>query len=48
MGTINPGVDLQRDGEIAVVTIDNPPVNALSHAVRSGLAAEGRGFASLV
>ncbi len=26
-----------RDG-IAVVTVENPPVNALSHAVRSGLA----------
>ena len=26
-----------RDGKIAVVTIDNPPVNALSHAVRAGL-----------
>jgi 3-hydroxyacyl-CoA dehydrogenase len=39
MSTINPGVDLQQDGEIAVVTIDNPPVNALSHRVRAGLAA---------
>jgi 3-hydroxyacyl-CoA dehydrogenase len=25
------------DGEVAVITIDNPPVNALSHAVRDGL-----------
>ena len=25
-----------RDG-VAVVTVDNPPVNALSHAVRRGL-----------
>jgi 3-hydroxyacyl-CoA dehydrogenase len=25
------------DGEIAVITSNNPPVNALSHAVRSGL-----------
>ena len=27
-------------GDIAVVTIDNPPVNALGHAVRAGLATE--------
>jgi 3-hydroxyacyl-CoA dehydrogenase len=26
-----------RDGGIAVVTVDNPPVNAISHAVRKGL-----------
>jgi len=25
------------DGNVAVVTIDNPPVNALGHAVRAGL-----------
>ncbi|MEQ8602592.1 MAG: enoyl-CoA hydratase-related protein [Marivibrio sp.] len=30
-------VRLERDGEIAVVVIDNPPVNALSQAVRQGL-----------
>jgi len=30
-------VDLRRDGAIAVVTLDNPPVNAFSHAVRAGL-----------
>ena len=30
-------VSLQIDGEIAVVTINNPPVNASSHAVRQGL-----------
>jgi 3-hydroxyacyl-CoA dehydrogenase len=30
-------VTSRRDGTIAVVTIDNPPVNALSHAVRAGL-----------
>jgi 3-hydroxyacyl-CoA dehydrogenase len=28
------------NGDIAVVTIDNPPVNALGHAVRAGLATE--------
>jgi 3-hydroxyacyl-CoA dehydrogenase len=30
-------VNFARHGTVAVVTIDNPPVNALSHAVRSGL-----------
>jgi 3-hydroxyacyl-CoA dehydrogenase len=38
MGNINPSVDLRRDGEIAVITTDNPPVNALKHEVRAGLA----------
>lgn len=28
---------LQRHGDIAVVTLDNPPVNAISRAVRQGL-----------
>jgi len=37
MGSINASVDLHRDGEIAVVTTDNPPVNALKHEVRAGL-----------
>ena len=37
MGSINPSIDLAHDGEIAVVTIDNPPVNALKHEVRAGL-----------
>ncbi|WP_436638647.1 3-hydroxyacyl-CoA dehydrogenase NAD-binding domain-containing protein [Microbaculum sp. FT89] len=30
-------VSVTRDGDVAVVTIDNPPVNALSHAVRKGV-----------
>ena len=30
-------VRLERDGEIALVTIDNPPVNATGQAVRAGL-----------
>ncbi len=30
-------VELNRDGEVAVILVDNPPVNALSHGVRSGL-----------
>jgi 3-hydroxyacyl-CoA dehydrogenase len=38
MGNINASVDLRRDGTVAVVTVDNPPVNALKHEVRSGLA----------
>jgi len=38
VGNINASVDLRRDGEIAVVTVDNPPVNALKHEVRAGLA----------
>jgi 3-hydroxyacyl-CoA dehydrogenase len=38
MGNINASVDLRRDGEIAVITTDNPPVNALKHEVRAGLA----------
>ena len=38
MGSINASVDLRRDGEVVVVTVDNPPVNALKHEVRAGLA----------
>jgi 3-hydroxyacyl-CoA dehydrogenase len=30
-------VSLKRDGGTAIITIDNPPVNALSQAVRQGL-----------
>ena len=30
-------VDTARDGNVAIVRIDNPPVNALSQAVRTGL-----------
>jgi 3-hydroxyacyl-CoA dehydrogenase len=30
-------VELRRDGAVAVIVLDNPPVNALSHAVRAGL-----------
>ncbi len=32
-------VHVARDGDIAVVEVDNPPVNATSQAVRAGLAA---------
>nr|WP_312987106.1 3-hydroxyacyl-CoA dehydrogenase NAD-binding domain-containing protein [Comamonas koreensis] len=31
-------VDIAREGQVLVVTIQNPPVNALSQAVRQGLA----------
>ncbi len=37
MTAINPVTDLSNDGEIAVVTLNSPPVNALSAAVRDGL-----------
>jgi 3-hydroxyacyl-CoA dehydrogenase len=30
-------IRIEREGDIAVVVIDNPPVNASSHAVREGL-----------
>ena len=30
-------VTVTRDGDLAIVTIDNPPVNATSHTVRQGL-----------
>jgi len=33
-----PGlVELRRDGEVALIVVDNPPVNALKHEVRTGL-----------
>jgi 3-hydroxyacyl-CoA dehydrogenase len=33
-----PGlVDVRREGDIAVIVIDNPPVNALNNGVRTGL-----------
>ena len=37
MTHINSVVDLQRNGEIAVVVVNSPPVNALSAAVRGGI-----------
>jgi len=30
-------VSLRRDGNVAIITIDNPPVNALRHGVRKGI-----------
>src|SRR5208282_652297 len=37
MAAINSVADLAIEGEVAVVTINSPPVNALSQAVRDGL-----------
>jgi 3-hydroxyacyl-CoA dehydrogenase len=34
---INPVVELRRDGEIAVLAVNSPPVNALSAQVREGI-----------
>jgi 3-hydroxyacyl-CoA dehydrogenase len=39
MTAINSITDLTRSGEIAAVTLDSPPVNALSEAMREGLIA---------
>ena len=37
MAELTQSVRLDRDGDVAVITIDNPPVNALSWHVRQGL-----------
>jgi 3-hydroxyacyl-CoA dehydrogenase len=37
MTAITEYVDLDRRGRVGVLTVDNPPVNALSHGVRLGL-----------
>ncbi len=37
MTSINPVADLTVEGEVAIVTIHSPPVNALSQGVREGL-----------
>ena len=37
MASINPVAELSIDGEVAIVTINSPPVNALSQIVRDGL-----------
>ena len=37
MGSVNASVDLKRDNDVAIITIENPPVNALKHDVRAGL-----------
>src|SRR5262245_19400765 len=38
MTAITESVDLERRGRVAVITVNNPPVNALSQHVRQGLA----------
>src|ERR1700722_10365337 len=38
MSAINEVTDLANDGEIAILTLNSPPVNALSAPVRDGLA----------
>src|ERR1051325_3849407 len=38
MRQLNPSVSLREEGEVAVAIVDNPPVNALKHEVRAGLA----------
>ena len=47
MTAINTVVDLAKDGEIAVVTVNSPPVNALSADVRDGLAGAFAAIAAL-
>lgn len=37
MNSLHSPVTLSRQGSVLVAEIDNPPVNALSHAVRSGI-----------
>src|SRR3984885_15924976 len=37
MAALNAVTDLTREGDIALVTINSPPVNALSADVRNGL-----------
>ena len=39
MTAVNDVVDLSNEGEIAVITVNSPPVNALGANVRDGLAA---------
>ncbi|MEZ5218219.1 MAG: 3-hydroxyacyl-CoA dehydrogenase NAD-binding domain-containing protein [Ilumatobacteraceae bacterium] len=38
MVQLSQSVSLERDGDVAVLLVDNPPVNALSSHVRQGLA----------
>ncbi len=37
MTELTQSVSLERQGDIALVVVDNPPVNALSHHVRQGI-----------
>ena len=38
MGAINAVTDLTAQGDVAVLTVNSPPVNALSQQVRDGIA----------
>ena len=42
MAAINSVTDLTREGDIAVLTLNSPPVNALSANVRDGLVPASR------
>ena len=42
MAGINPLVALSRDGAVAIVTLANPPLNAMRHELRAGLVAAFR------
>jgi len=37
MSALSESVSIENHGAVAVITIDNPPVNALSHHVRTGI-----------
>ena len=39
MTAINAVTDLSREGDVAVITLNHPPVNALNEAMRDGLIA---------
>jgi len=39
---INEVTTLTREGDVAVITVDSPPVNALGAPVRAGIAAAMR------
>ncbi len=39
MGNINAVVDLLHDGDVAIIAMDRPPVNALGHVLREGVMA---------
>ena len=43
MTAINAVTDLTVEGDVAVLTINSPPVNALSATVRDGLSRRRRG-----
>ena len=44
----HPIVELQRHGDIAVIVVDNPPVNTITAEVRAALGPPGNMVAILV